>query len=82
MEQTKRPWSLMPAQALEALDTSPETGLSQVEAARPTNRVDLALVYSRGRSGLSRWLVGSVADRVVRSANVPVLLVRARKEGE
>ncbi|MCB0162925.1 MAG: universal stress protein [Anaerolineae bacterium] len=35
---------------------------------------------TRGHSGISRWLMGSVADRVVRGANVPVLLVRARKE--
>ena len=35
---------------------------------------------TRGHLGLSRWLVGSMADRVVRGAMVPVLLVRARKE--
>ena len=30
--------------------------------------------------GLSGWLVGRVADQVVRRAMVPVLLVRAWKE--
>ena len=45
-----------------------------------TNEVDLIVMSTRGQSGLSRWLMGSVADRVVRGANVPVLLVRARKE--
>jgi nucleotide-binding universal stress UspA family protein len=30
---------------------------------------------------LSRWLMVRVADRVVRGATVPVLLVRSRKEG-
>ncbi len=40
----------------------------------------LIVLCSRGRSGLSRWLMGSVADRVVRGATVPVLLVRSRKE--
>jgi nucleotide-binding universal stress UspA family protein len=44
------------------------------------NQVDLIVISSRGRSGLSRWLMGSVADRVVRGAKVPVLLVRTRKE--
>ena len=44
------------------------------------NQVDLLVLCSRGRSGLSRWLMGSVADRVVRGATVPVLLVRTRKE--
>ena len=43
------------------------------------NQVDLIVMSTRGQSGLSRWLMGSVADRVVRGAMVPVLLVRARK---
>ena len=41
------------------------------------NGVDLIVICSRGQSGASRWLMGSVADRVVRGASVPVLLVRA-----
>ena len=41
-----------------------------------TNGVDLIALCSRGRSGRSRWLMGSVADRIVRGARVPVLLVR------
>jgi nucleotide-binding universal stress UspA family protein len=45
-----------------------------------TNKVDLIVMSTRGQSGLSRWLMGSVADRVVRGAGVPVLLVRVRKE--
>ncbi|MGD9047723.1 MAG: universal stress protein [Anaerolineae bacterium] len=44
------------------------------------NQVDLIVICSRGRSGFSRWLMGSVADRVVRGATVPVLLVRTKKE--
>lgn len=46
-----------------------------------TNQVDLIVICTRGRSGFSRWLMGSVADRVVRGASVPVLLVRASEEG-
>jgi nucleotide-binding universal stress UspA family protein len=46
------------------------------------NEVDLIVMSTRGLSGLSRWLMGSVADRVVRGATVPVLLVRAAKERE
>jgi nucleotide-binding universal stress UspA family protein len=41
------------------------------------NGVDLIVICSRGQSGPSRWLMGSVADRVVRGATSPVLLVRA-----
>jgi nucleotide-binding universal stress UspA family protein len=35
---------------------------------------DLVVMTSRGRGGLSRWLLGSVADRIVREAPAPVLL--------
>lgn len=45
-----------------------------------THQVDLIVICTRGRSGISRWLMGSVADRVVRGATVPVLLVRATKD--
>ena len=41
------------------------------------NDVDLIVICSRGESGPSRWLMGSVADRVVRGATIPVMLVRA-----
>ncbi|MBI2322556.1 MAG: universal stress protein [Chloroflexi bacterium] len=37
---------------------------------------DLIVMATHGRSGLGRWALGSVADRVVRAAGVPVLLVR------
>jgi nucleotide-binding universal stress UspA family protein len=44
--------------------------------------IDLIVLCTRGHSGLSRWLLGSVADRVVRGATVPVLLVQAQAESE
>ena len=39
--------------------------------------VDLIVIATHGRSGVSRWVWGSVADRILRSACVPVLMVRA-----
>ena len=39
--------------------------------------VDLIVLSSRGQSGLTRWMMGSVADRVIRGSQVPVLIVRA-----
>jgi nucleotide-binding universal stress UspA family protein len=45
-----------------------------------TSEVDLIVMTTRGQSGISRWLMGSVADQVVRGAAVPVLLVRSRPE--
>jgi nucleotide-binding universal stress UspA family protein len=41
------------------------------------NEIDLIVMSTRGHSGLSRWLLGSVADRVARGATVPLLLVQA-----
>ena len=41
------------------------------------NPVDLIALATHGRGGLQRALLGSVADKVVRGAHVPVLLVRA-----
>jgi len=39
--------------------------------------ISLIAMASHGRSGISRWTHGSVADRVFRSVDVPVLMVRA-----
>jgi nucleotide-binding universal stress UspA family protein len=38
-------------------------------------RVDLIVIGTHGRSGMSRLLLGSVAERVVRTAPCPVLTV-------
>jgi len=38
---------------------------------------DLIAMSTHGRSGVSRWVFGGVADRVLRGATCPVLLVRA-----
>ena len=40
------------------------------------NKVDLIAIATHGRSGISRWVFGSVADRVLRSSGVPMLVVR------
>ena len=41
------------------------------------NEVDLIIMATHGRSGVSRWVWGSVADRILHAACVPVLMVRA-----
>ena len=41
------------------------------------NDVDLVIIASHGRSGVSRWVMGSVADRILRSVCVPVMMIRA-----
>jgi nucleotide-binding universal stress UspA family protein len=39
--------------------------------------IDLIAMSTHGRSGVSRWLLGSVAEKVVRHATKPILLVRS-----
>ncbi|MFH0942101.1 MAG: universal stress protein [Chloroflexota bacterium] len=41
------------------------------------NGVDLVVIATHGRSGISRWVWGSVADRLLRSISAPVLMIRA-----
>jgi nucleotide-binding universal stress UspA family protein len=41
------------------------------------NEMDLIIMASHGRSGISRWASGSVTEKVFRSSCVPVLMVRA-----
>jgi nucleotide-binding universal stress UspA family protein len=36
--------------------------------------VDLIIMSTHGRSGFSRWVFGSVADKVIRQTEVPVLI--------
>ena len=38
---------------------------------------NLILMASHGRSGISRWAYGSVADKVFRATCVPILMIRA-----
>jgi nucleotide-binding universal stress UspA family protein len=47
-----------------------------IEIARKTPKNMIAM-STHGRSGVGRWLVGSVAEKVVQHAQDPVLLIRA-----
>lgn len=40
------------------------------------HKVDMIMMPSHGRSGLTRLLLGSVAERVVRAAHCPVIVLR------
>lgn len=46
------------------------------ELIRATKPGDAIVMASHGRGGLSRWLLGSVAEDVLRHTTVPVLLVK------
>lgn len=44
-----------------------------------SERIDLIVMSSHGRTGFKRWFLGSVAQKVVRHSPVPVLLLRAHE---
>jgi nucleotide-binding universal stress UspA family protein len=41
---------------------------------------DVIVMGTHGRSGVGRWVFGSVAERVLRASNCPVLLIRAHED--
>ena len=56
-----------------------------VEVGEPFERItetakpgDLIVLASHGRSGVTRWMLGSVAEKLIRMADAPVLVVRTK----
>jgi nucleotide-binding universal stress UspA family protein len=47
-----------------------------------THAVDLIALATHGQGGLARWVLGGVADKMVRGATLPVLLYRPRGEAQ
>ena len=56
------------------------TGVPYVEIIRAAKqrKADLIVIGTHGRTGLAHLLIGSVAERVVRTSEVPVLSIRTR----
>jgi nucleotide-binding universal stress UspA family protein len=71
------------ATRLRQLDLDVETRLAEGSAADEILRIsaaehaDIIIMTTRGRSGVERLLLGSVAAKVLQNADVPVLLARA-----
>lgn len=43
------------------------------------NNIDLIAMSTHGRSGVSRWAIGSVAEKIVRYSPVPVMTITPRE---
>jgi nucleotide-binding universal stress UspA family protein len=52
---------------------------SAIVEAATDHDVSVIVVGTHGRTGLRRWLLGSVAEHVVRMAHCPVMTVRERE---
>jgi nucleotide-binding universal stress UspA family protein len=44
------------------------------------NNIDMLVMGTLGKTGLDRFLMGSVAEKVVRNSKVPVLVVRGKEQ--
>jgi nucleotide-binding universal stress UspA family protein len=53
-------------------------GEALINLAHP-ERIDLVVIATHGRSGVRRLILGSVADKLIRAAEPPVLVVRPAK---
>jgi nucleotide-binding universal stress UspA family protein len=58
-----------------------DIGRSIIEFSEKEN-IDLVVMTTRGKSGLKRALVGSVADMVIRESGKPVLVIRPQTSGK
>jgi nucleotide-binding universal stress UspA family protein len=60
------------ANIIEGLTTAEETIINHADS----EKVNLIIVGTRGRSGFSKVLLGSVASKVITYASCPVLIIR------
>lgn len=52
----------------------------EINRAATENAADLVVMGTHGRSGIPHLLMGSVAERVVRTSELPVLTIRGRRK--
>jgi nucleotide-binding universal stress UspA family protein len=57
-------------------DVATGSATEEILRVAETEGASTIVMATRGRGGLQRWMVGSVADKVMRMATVPTLLVR------
>ena len=58
-------------------DESPAHGIL---TAAEENHAEMIVIASHGRTGMTRWLLGSIAEKLARTTTVPVVIVPARME--
>ena len=76
----KRKMTQLKRQGIEQISYAIEEGLAADTIVSVANRTPRSLVVmcSHGRSGVRRWVLGSVAEIVVRHSSYPVLVMRGR----
>jgi nucleotide-binding universal stress UspA family protein len=82
-EAVKKIKAMIPAELLESGNVIPivrfgKPFLEIIQVAKE-KKVDLLAIGTHGRAGMDRVILGSVAERIVRKASCPVMVVRGRK---
>jgi nucleotide-binding universal stress UspA family protein len=86
-EQTARDYLVPIANRLQADGYHVALHISRLMAAEAIldyaehHQVDLIAIATHGRSGVSRWVFGSVTQKVIHAATVPVLVIRPQEKG-
>ena len=60
-----------------AVKTGQQVALEIIDFAKETG-VDLIIMSTHGRSGITRWVLGSTALKVLTRAETPILLLRSK----
>ena len=63
--------------AVSAVTSGTDAANEIIQTAKDSD-IDLIVMSSHGRSGLGRWLIGSVAEKILRYGETPLLLVNVR----
>ncbi len=71
-----------PNVSINTLVTVGDDPASQILQVSDELKIDLIVISTHGRSGLSRWAFGSVANKILRGGNTPVFMVRAKEQAE
>ncbi|MFH1382717.1 MAG: universal stress protein [Chloroflexota bacterium] len=51
----------------------------QILSYAEVEKFDLIVMSSHGKSGITRWSLGSTADKVLRKAGIPLIIIRAKE---
>lgn len=78
LERVAKNFSIGNVQCTVLRGNAAETIIESAAAEKQT----LIAMATHGRSGLNRWLLGSVAEKVLRAASNPTLVVRAKEEND
>ena len=54
---------------------SAEVAKTIIQTSKEEN-IDLVIIATQGRTGVGRWVLGSVANRIVEESSTPILLIR------